>query len=139
VERIGYFNESLHYGLDWDYWIRAGKAGNIEYIPEYLGTLREYDEAKSFSGGFRRIKELYGLAHAHTAELWPPPCIMIYTLDWIEAALYRNLRSGFGGRFAGTAELLRKFLRGLLGRYIARTLKRTSIGPPARIKSGRRR
>ncbi len=126
MDRIGYFNESLHYGLDWDYWIRAGKNGTVGYIPEYLGTLREYDEAKSFSGGFRRIKELYGVAYAHTGERWPPPCIRIYALDWIEAALYRKMHSGFGRRFDGLADLCHKFLRGLLGRYIARTLKRTS-------------
>jgi glycosyltransferase involved in cell wall biosynthesis len=128
VQRIGYFNESLHSGLDWDYWIRAGKHGKVGYIPEYLGTLREYDEAKSFSGGFRRVKELYRIVHAHTGELWPPPCIMIYAFDWMETILYRNLSSGFGKRFAGAARFSRKALRGLLGRYIAHTLKRTSPG-----------
>jgi glycosyltransferase involved in cell wall biosynthesis len=126
LERIGFFNESLHYGLDWDFWIRAGKAGKVGYMAEFLGTLREYDSAKSFSGGFQRIKELYGVMHAHTGRRSPPPSIIIYGSDWIESALYRKLRWGLGGRLAGTAELSRKLLRGALGRYIARAHKRTS-------------
>ncbi len=124
TERIGYLDESLHFGLDWDYWIRAGKAGKVGYMPEYLGSLREYDSAKSFSGGFRRIKELYRLTSGHTGKIWPLPCIIIYASDWLEASLYRKLQSGFGGRMAGTAESSRKLLRGLLGKYIQKTLRR---------------
>jgi glycosyltransferase involved in cell wall biosynthesis len=121
-DRIGYFNESLHFGLDWDYWIRAGKAVKVGYIPEYLGCLREYDAAKSFAGGFKRIKELYGVTRAHTGKRWPAPSIVIYASDWLEASLYRKLHSAFGGRLAGLADTSRKFFRGLLSQYIQRTL-----------------
>jgi len=122
VDRLGYLDESLHYGLDWDLWIRAGKVSKVGYIPEYLGTLREYDSAKSFAGGFSRIKELYRIVRAHTGKRWPAPSIFIYASDWLEATLYRRLRSMLGGRLAGTAEHSRKLLRGFLGRYIAKTL-----------------
>jgi glycosyltransferase involved in cell wall biosynthesis len=123
-DRIGYFNASLHFGLDWDYWIRAGKTGKVGYIPEYLGCLREYDSAKSFSGGFKRINELYGLTRAHTGKRWPVPSIIIYASDWLEASLYRKLRSAFGGRLRGLSETSRKLFRGLLGKYIQATLQR---------------
>ncbi|MGA2261585.1 MAG: glycosyltransferase family 2 protein [Acidobacteriota bacterium] len=126
LERIGYFNESLHYGLDWDYWIRAAKAGKVGYIPEYLGCLREYDAAKSFAGGSRRIKELYGITRTHTGKRWPPPGIIIYASDWLEASLYRKLNSAFGGRLTRTAEPSRKFFRGLLARYIQKSLRSSS-------------
>jgi glycosyltransferase involved in cell wall biosynthesis len=124
-DRIGYFNESLHFGLDWDYWIRAGKAVKIGYMQEYLGCLREYDTAKSFAGGFRRIKELYRLSRSYTGKRRPAPSIIIYTSDWIEASLYRKLRSAFGGRFTGLAEISRKFFRALLSQYIQATLRRS--------------
>lgn len=122
--RIGYFNESLHYGLDWDYWIRAGKAVKVGYIPEFLGCLREYDSAKSFSGGFKRIKELYGLTRSHTGKKWPAPSIIIYASDWIEASIHRKLCAACGGRLIGLANFLRKFLRGLLSRYIQAILQK---------------
>ncbi len=126
VDRIGYFNESLHFGMDWDYWIRAGKAGKVGYLPEYLGCLREYETAKSFAGGFRRIKELYEVTRAHSGKRWPSPCIIIYASDWLEASLYRKLRSAFGGRLTRTAEASRKFFRGLLSQYIQKTLASNS-------------
>jgi glycosyltransferase involved in cell wall biosynthesis len=122
-DRIGYFNESLHFGLDWDYWIRAGKAVKIGYMPEYLGCLREYDTAKSFAGGFRRIKELYGVTHAHTGKRWPPPSIIIYASDWLESSLYRKLCAVFGGKPVRLADRSRKLLRGLLSVYIQKTLR----------------
>jgi glycosyltransferase involved in cell wall biosynthesis len=125
-DRIGYFNESLHFGLDWDYWIRAGKTGKVGYIPECLGCLREYEAAKSFAGGFRRIKELYGVTRAHTGKRWPPPSIIIYASDWIEVSLYRELCSAFGGRLVCLADKSRMFLRGLLGVYIQKTLRSSS-------------
>lgn len=123
LERIGFLDESLSFGMDWDLWIRAGKVANIGYLPEYLGTLREYDSAKSFAGGFNRIKELYKIARTHTQKVWPPPSIMIYTSDWLESLLYRNLQQRLGGRLAVMAKLSRKHLRGLLGRYIEHKLR----------------
>jgi glycosyltransferase involved in cell wall biosynthesis len=126
LDRIGFFDESLHYGMDWDFYIRAGKSGKVGYIPAYLGTLREYDAAKSFAGGFRRIKELYRIVRGYTGKRWPSPCIFIYTSDWLEASLYRRLRWGLGGVFSRCAEPVRTLLRGLLGRYIQRMLTRRS-------------
>jgi len=124
LDRIGFLDESLHYGLDWDLWIRAGRAGRIGYLPEYLGTLREYEAAKSFAGGWRRIRELYGIARAHTGRKRPPPSIAIYACDWMESVLHRTLRSALDGRLVTVAAVQRRICRGLLARYIVRTKRR---------------
>lgn len=66
VEEIGSLDETLHYALDWDLLIRLGKRFGLYYVPEYLGVLREYAEAKSFAGGQRRIGEIRRMLERHT-------------------------------------------------------------------------
>ena len=65
LEQVGWLDESLTYGLDWDLLIRLGKRWPLQYIPEYMGCLREYPEAKSFAGGARRWMELSRIASRH--------------------------------------------------------------------------
>jgi len=77
---IGYIDEDLHYGLDWELLIRIGKRYGMEYIPEYMGSLREYDAAKTFSGGHRRFRELAGILRKHGNMRYPPGYIT-YGLD----------------------------------------------------------
>jgi glycosyltransferase involved in cell wall biosynthesis len=71
-EAIGYLNEDLHWGMDWDILIRIGKAFQIEYIPEYMGSIREYAAAKSFAGGGKRFRELATLMRHHGGLRYPP-------------------------------------------------------------------
>ena len=49
---VGYLDEDLHYVMDWDILILSQKLieSLLKYIPTYMGCLREYPEAKSFSG-----------------------------------------------------------------------------------------
>lgn len=77
---IGYLDENLHYTMDWDILIRIGKRYGLTYIPEFLGCLREYPEAKSFSGGAARMREIARLLRKHTGRLIAPGTI-VYGLD----------------------------------------------------------
>jgi glycosyltransferase involved in cell wall biosynthesis len=72
LDDVGFLNEELHWGLDWDLLIRIGKRHWIGYIPEYMGSLREYDAAKTFSGGRRRFRELAAIMRAHGHMRYPP-------------------------------------------------------------------
>jgi glycosyltransferase involved in cell wall biosynthesis len=48
VERVGYLDESLHYGLDWEYWLRIARAGGqVAHIPRYLAAARWHPQAKT--------------------------------------------------------------------------------------------
>ncbi|MDQ2945172.1 MAG: glycosyltransferase [Acidobacteriota bacterium] len=89
LDEIGEIREDLHYVMDWDLLIRIGKRYPLHYIPEYLGCLREYPEAKSFSGGRARIREIAAVLRQHTGQRFAPGYIN-YGLDtyrrlWCEA------------------------------------------------------
>jgi glycosyltransferase involved in cell wall biosynthesis len=91
LDEVGYVDENLHWGMDWDLYIRIGKRYPIQYIPEYMGCLREYQTAKTFSGGGRRFRELASIMRRHGSQRYPPGYVT-YGLDtygkiwteWIE-------------------------------------------------------
>ncbi len=80
LDDVGLLDEDLHYSMDWDLFIRIGQRHPIGYLPEYLGCLREYPEAKSFAGGAPRAKEITRMLRRHTRMRFPPGSI-IYGLD----------------------------------------------------------
>jgi glycosyltransferase involved in cell wall biosynthesis len=86
IEELGYIDESLHWGMDWDILIRIGKRYAMEYVPEYMGCLREYGEAKSFSGGHKRFRELAMILRRH-GDLRYPPGYFTYGLDTYQKLL----------------------------------------------------
>jgi len=47
VRAIGYVNESLHYCMDYDLWIRLSKLGAPVYVNQLLATSRLYSENKT--------------------------------------------------------------------------------------------
>lgn len=50
IEKIGLFDEELHYAMDYDYWIRIAKHyGTLGYISDYLANSRLYQETKTMS------------------------------------------------------------------------------------------
>jgi hypothetical protein len=50
MDRIGYLDESFHYGMDIEYWVRAGAAGlTLVHIPEPVGRFRLIEGTKSLS------------------------------------------------------------------------------------------
>ena len=80
LDDVGYLDEDLHYTMDWDILIRIAAKYPLHYIPEYMGCLREYPEAKSSSGGQRRVRELRDMLRRHTA-MRVPPGFIVYGLD----------------------------------------------------------
>ena len=82
LQEVGFLDETLHYGLDWDLLIRIAKKYRLEYVPEYMGCLREYPEAKSFAGGAERIRELRRILRAHTGLRFPPGFLAYALADW---------------------------------------------------------
>lgn len=83
---IGFVDERLHWGMDWELLMRIGKKYPMALIPEYMGSLREYDAAKTFSGGFHRIRELVGIMRRH-GQLRYPPGMFAYGLDTLQKRL----------------------------------------------------
>lgn len=127
-DEIGYLDESLNWGMDWDLYIRIGKRRPLEYIPEFMGCLREYGAAKTFSGGGRRFRELAVILRRHGNWRYPPGYIT-YGLDtygkiwdeWIErrTPAFLNRFSGMFRRylFTGTRYVIDKTHREAQGLY----------------------
>lgn len=48
TEKIGFFDENLHYRMDYDYWLRAAFAGfRLQYLPGERAAYRLHDESKT--------------------------------------------------------------------------------------------
>jgi glycosyltransferase involved in cell wall biosynthesis len=71
--QIGYFDESLHFAMDVEYWIRAGqKKLNLRHVPHKLGKFRLIQGTKSLSSStafwgdqleiFRRYRRRRGMS-----------------------------------------------------------------------------
>ena len=72
LDAVGPLDETLHFTLDWDIFIRIGKRFPVGYIPEDMGAIREYADAKSFSGGPRRFREIAKVLRRHGKRRYPP-------------------------------------------------------------------
>lgn len=104
VEAIGWADESLHFGMDWDILVRLGKRYGLAYVPETFGCLREYEAAKSFAGGQKRFRELAALLEKQSGQKRPPGW-WFYGLDTYDKVWSARIQ---------------KFLPGPLGAYIAK-------------------
>jgi glycosyltransferase involved in cell wall biosynthesis len=91
LQQVGMLDESLRYGMDWDYWIRIGKKSKVAYIPDYLANLREYPEAKSFSGGLERFRELVTIMRRHSRRRFPP-AYLYYGWEPVQLAITAKLK-----------------------------------------------
>lgn len=47
MERIGYLDESLHYVMDFDYWIRAYLNSKLFFIPKVVANFRLHENSKT--------------------------------------------------------------------------------------------
>jgi glycosyltransferase involved in cell wall biosynthesis len=57
IDKIGYFDESLHLAMDMEYWIRALLAVPTAYIPQPLAKARFYADTKSSAGYLKNFYE----------------------------------------------------------------------------------
>ena len=71
-DEIGWLDETLHYGMDWELLMRIGLRYPVVYVPHYMGAIREYPAAKSFAGGPKRARELARIMRSHTRKRFPP-------------------------------------------------------------------
>jgi glycosyltransferase involved in cell wall biosynthesis len=108
-DAIGFFDPDLHYGLDWEILMRTGKRYVMGYIPQFMGCLREYPEAKTAAGGAQRFAEIARILRSHSSSRYPP-AYFIYGLDTYEKVVCRWIGSVFGW----WPRLARKLQRGVL-------------------------
>jgi glycosyltransferase involved in cell wall biosynthesis len=66
AERVGPFDERLHYAMDFDYWLRVDRAGGrIEHVRDILAYSREYAETKTLSARRQIYREIFDVCGRH--------------------------------------------------------------------------
>jgi glycosyltransferase involved in cell wall biosynthesis len=64
-EAVGGLDTSLHYGMDYDLWLKLAEKFKIAYLPVHLANYRWLTDNKTATGGFRRIDEITELMARH--------------------------------------------------------------------------
>lgn len=73
IKRVGDFDETLKYALDYDWLIRLGKTSRVLHVPELFGAFRRHDDATQGSA-FRRPyrRELIQVSRRHGGNVMTP-------------------------------------------------------------------
>ena len=87
-EASGGLDRDLCWAMDWDLWIRLAGVAEVRFIDQVLAGSREWQDTKTATGGWRRIRELKKLVKRHTGRAWTPG-VRLYALD----TLRRQLRA----------------------------------------------
>jgi hypothetical protein len=120
-DEVGFVREDLHYAMDWELLIRIGKRYPLVFLPQFLGCLREYPEAKSFSGGIRRVREIRKVLSEHTGLRFPPGWI-VYGLETYREMWCQKIRSTTPGPLTRLSEIGEHLLTYACGYLAGRTL-----------------
>ena len=67
--RVGEFNVRLQYAMDYEYWLRLGRAGGkLVHVPEYLASSRIYPETKTQSARLEVFREILEVSRRHAGD-----------------------------------------------------------------------
>lgn len=71
-DEIGYIDESLHYAMDRDLFIRIASIKEMVYIPESLAEFRLQPNAKTSEGSYKFAKELIKIRKKYKGNFFSP-------------------------------------------------------------------
>jgi len=93
VEKHGLLNESLNYCMDYEYWLRLGKAGvRFAYLEEKLAGSRLYAENKTLGARVKvheEINDMFKKSFAKVPDIW----LFNYAHAVVESKIDRRLHS----------------------------------------------
>jgi glycosyltransferase involved in cell wall biosynthesis len=124
LDDVGYLDEDLHYTMDWDVLIRIGLKYPLEYVPEYMGCLREYPEAKTSAGGARRIRELREMLSRHTGTRFSPGYV-VYGLETYHRIWCSRVDGLFTPKLRPISDRLQSVIRMGAGMIIGHTIHKS--------------
>jgi glycosyltransferase involved in cell wall biosynthesis len=70
-EAVGGIDKSLHYAMDYDLWLKLGKAYHVAYVPQLWAHYRWLGGNKSAIGGWPRIEEVREVMKRHGGPKLP--------------------------------------------------------------------
>ena len=69
LERIGLFDETLHYAMDYEYWMRLDRAGGIlRHVPDFLASSRVHAKTKTASAPMQVYREILEVSRRHAGD-----------------------------------------------------------------------
>ncbi|HXJ84688.1 MAG TPA: glycosyltransferase family 2 protein [Candidatus Methylomirabilis sp.] len=100
VERVGYADDSLHYCIDYDLWIRIARVAGFAFTPHYLATTRLHPETKTLGQSVSFHAEIMRMIFRHYGHV-PPSWVYGYAharlgprdrqKPWVEAGFVTGL------------------------------------------------
>jgi glycosyltransferase involved in cell wall biosynthesis len=85
VVAVGGVDESLHWSMDWDLYLRLALRFPFAPVDRTLAAWREYPGTKTRSGGMARFRELARVVRRHGGRRFPPAYVL-YLAQTIEFA-----------------------------------------------------
>ena len=68
MERVGGLNTTLHYTMDWDFWLRLYHANcSFYFLNELISAVRVYPDTKTLSGSAQREREIKDILRANAS------------------------------------------------------------------------
>lgn len=86
LEAVGGLDETLHWAMDYDLFLRLALRYPIKHIAAFLAEYRVYDECKSCSGGWKRFLEISRIIRRYSI-LRCPPVLLLYAWECIHVSL----------------------------------------------------
>jgi len=65
LERVGEFDESLDYAMDYDYWLRAGRYFELTVLDRYLASFRVHGASKAGASANAQFEIDFAIARSH--------------------------------------------------------------------------
>ena len=96
LDKIGLLDETLHYGMDFEYWLRAGIEHRFEYLPALLAKLRIHPKAKSTADLDQFGVELTKIYHQFYANPNLPAPLRLIQAQAMSNIYYRAADCSFG-------------------------------------------
>jgi glycosyltransferase involved in cell wall biosynthesis len=107
-DKIGLFDESLNYGMDLDFWLRAGKITEPFYVTETLAASRCHSEAKRFAHVVAMRQETLNIICRHNKGKAPAGWVTGLARAHAEKHLQKSFDSAH--QFLFCMEYWRRFL-----------------------------
>ncbi|MBE9111568.1 glycosyltransferase [Nodosilinea sp. LEGE 07298] len=89
LEKVGYLDINLHYGMDSDLWMRLSSIGVPQAVQSPLAASREYETTKTATGSFARVEELRNISMKYSG-LPITPGVICYFLDTLYRVVQEN-------------------------------------------------
>jgi glycosyltransferase involved in cell wall biosynthesis len=121
-DEVGWIDEDLYYGMDWEILMRIGLHRPLVYVPHDMGAIREYATAKSFAGGAKRARELARILRRATGKRFPPG-MFVYGLPTYERITNERVGRVLRGPLASLAPRVQRRITQLAHRAVGRILR----------------